>query len=594
MIEPRLFLCGGIDSPEAALAAGRKVVALDAGGEDPNVHVRLEDVAHAFLRDLSPRLTDFLDLAAYVYTADGSTVRGTEWAEEGTIEPWSRDFHFVVAVRDLAFWARADVQAALKKVLTFLSDDAYEFTFVQQARPDKGGQLYLGFSEFEEWPACDVERVLMFSGGLDSLAGAVDGARRSEHLVLVSHRPVSTLSARQTELVARLRATFPHVRVVHVPVWVNKMKNLGREHTQRTRSFLFAALGAVVAHSVRARGVRFFENGVVSINLPVADEVLRARASRTTHPVTLVDLQKLAALVLGRELTIDNPYIFKTKSEVVGTLKGGAEDLIGYTCSCAHTGFFHSKTQLHCGTCSQCIDRRIALLDADLTSHEPEGDYKTDVLTGARTETLERNIAINYARHGLELATMSDEEMAAKFNAELSRAARCFPVPRDAAKELVSMHRRHGETVARVLNDGVKQVGAELVHGKLEPSSMLALVAGQKHLESSWKTFAERLVGILAAGLPPMCTKKKPADEPALQMLCDGLLKGHELNLRREYPFLAWGWSMTKPDWSNEPLRLWVELKYISAGSPSTTTASSCSACRPTPQSSTASRASGR
>lgn len=32
---------------------------------------------------------------------------------------------------------------------------------------------------------------------------------------------------------------------------------------------------------------------------------------------------------------------------------------------------------------------------------------------------------------------------------------------------------------------------------------------------------------------------------------------------RREFPFLRWGSTATKPDWSAEEFCLWVELKYV-------------------------------
>jgi len=56
----------------------------------------------------------------------------------------------------------------------------------------------------------------------------------------------------------------------HVPVWINKEKALGREFTQRTRSFLYASLAAVVARIFDLWRIRFYENGVVSINLPIS------------------------------------------------------------------------------------------------------------------------------------------------------------------------------------------------------------------------------------------------------------------------------------------------------------------------------------
>ncbi len=189
--------------------------------------------------------------------------------------------------------------------------------------------------------------------------------------MLVSHRPVSTLDARQRKLFGELRNRFPS-QLIHVPVWINKDESFGREPTQRTRSFLFAALGTLVAQSIDAHGIRFYENGVLSVNLPFAEEALRARASRTTHPVTLHLLSLLAAAVTGRELLIDNPFFFKTKAEVVQSLaKHHQTDLIALTCSCSHL-MFQSSEKRHCGQCSQCIDRRFAVAGAGLLSNDPE------------------------------------------------------------------------------------------------------------------------------------------------------------------------------------------------------------------------------
>jgi hypothetical protein len=80
---------------------------------------------------------------------------------------------------------------------------------------------------------------------------------------------------------------------LHVNVRVNKDKDLGKEYTQRTRSFLFAALGFTVARMVGTSNLRFYENGVVSLNLPVCAQVIGGRATRTTHPRVLVEMAEL-------------------------------------------------------------------------------------------------------------------------------------------------------------------------------------------------------------------------------------------------------------------------------------------------------------
>ncbi len=482
MIQPRLIVCSGAEIASGdPVAAGRKRIELDSIGKDPNVHIRIENVARVLQRQLTPRLTDLLEIAAYVYAADCSTKRGKQWTDEYSAEPWGRDFAFVIPVREPDFWGSAEVSSQLALVLNFLSNDRYSFHFVP-LKHDRPEQPYLEFGEPEDWPFHQPERVAMFSGGLDSLAGAVETARAGGKLVLVSHRPVTTLDSRQRKLFSELRREFPD-QLIHVPVWINKNVR-SPESTQRTRSFLFAALGTVVAESVQAGGVRFFENGIVSLNLPVADEVIRARASRTTHPVALHLLQSLCSLVTGRDIVVDNPYLFKTKTEVVACLAAHrAAHLISSTCSCAHP-IFQSKTQWHCGRCSQCIDRRFAIVDAGLQAHDSDMDYVTDVFVGPRKDGAEKNMAVDYVRHGIELSRLSEAEIATRFNVELSRSVRYEPKRSEAAEQLIAMHKRHGEGVARVLQEKIAEQAGKLVQGTLDDSSLLALVIGKKCLES--------------------------------------------------------------------------------------------------------------
>ena len=472
-----------------AVAAGKRRIDLNAIGNKANVNIRFENVARVFNQHLSPRLVDLLEIASYVYAADCATSRGKGWTDDDSTEPWGRELAFVIPVREPAFWNSAEIRHLIIEVLNFLSNDKYSFSFVPLER-DRSDQQYLGFGELEDWPFYAPERVLMFSGGLDSLAGAVETARGGGRLVLVSHRPVSTLDSRQKKLFSELREEFPD-RLIHIPVWINKAEKLGREPTQRTRSFLYSALGTVVAQSVRAGGVRFFEDGIVSLNLPVADEALRARASRTTHPVALQLLKSLCSAVTERDFAVDNPYLFKTKADVATILSTNkAAHLIPYTCSCAHS-MFKSKAQWHCGSCSQCIDRRFAITAAGLLAYDSNADYVSDVFVGPRKDGPEKSMAVDYARHGIELCRRSESELAALFNAELSRAVRYETKRSEAAERIISMHKRHGEVVTRVLQEKIVEHAAKLVEGTIDDTSLLALVIGKKHLEHKSQLAAE-------------------------------------------------------------------------------------------------------
>jgi hypothetical protein len=390
VIASRLFACSGAKiAASDTVAAGKRRIDLNAIGNRANVNIRFENVARVFNQHLSPRLVDLLEIASYVYAADCATSRGKAWTDDDSTEPWGRELAFVIPVREPAFWNSAEIAHLIIEVLNFLSNDKYSFTFVPLEHDRSDQQQYLEFGELEDWPFYAPERVIMFSGGLDSLSGAVEMARAGGRLVLVSHRSVSTLDSRQKKLFSELREEFPD-RLIHIPVWINKAERFGREPTQRTRSFLYSALGTVVAQSVRAGGVRFFENGIVSLNLPVADEAIRARASRTTHPVALQLLKSLCSAVTERDFAIDNPYIFKTKTDVVTILAtNGAAHLIPHTCSCAHS-MFKSRAQWHCGSCSQCIDRRFAITAAGLLAQDSFADYVSDVFAGPRKDGPEK------------------------------------------------------------------------------------------------------------------------------------------------------------------------------------------------------------
>lgn len=562
MIAPRLFLCSGAQvAADDPVATGRQLVELDSVGSGANVNIRFENVAKVFNKHLSPRLVDLLEIASYVFSADCATSRGSEWTDESSTEPWGRDFSFVIPVREPAFWNSSEHNCLITNILTFLSNDKFSFTFVPLER-DRPNQQYLEFGELEDWRFYNPDRVVMFSGGLDSLAGAVETARDGAKVVLVSHRPVSTLDSRQRNLFAELQKEFP-TSLIHIPVWINKAEKFGREPTQRTRSFLYSALGTVVAESVRAGGVRFFENGIVSLNLPVADEAIRARASRTTHPIALQLFTSLYSAVTERDFAVDNPYRFKTKTDVVAILsEKKIAHLIPYTCSCAHS-IFKSKTQWHCGTCSQCIDRRFAITAAGLLAYDSDADYVSDVFTGSRKDGQEKNMAVDYARHGIELNRQSEAELASVFNAEISRAVRYEPKRSEAAEKIIAMHKRHGEVVTRVLQGKISEQAAKVVAGTIDASSLLALVIGGKHLEPIWTRYCERITNVLKKGLPVACSTHKPKNEPHLQELCDGILKASGHDLVREFPFMRWSSSLTKPDWFVESLNVVIEAKYV-------------------------------
>ena len=469
-----LVLCGGADDPAAARV---KTLRLNLRGPDRNVHLRISDISRRLVANLPDVHADLLEVASYVYAADAAIGRG------GKTDPhlgrnWRRTLRFVIPVRLPNLWSSDPVISALVETLTFLSDDTYAFAF----RPLDDPPPTADFFEFEESRSAAFmpEEVILFSGGLDSLSGAIEElAQHGKRVALVSHRSAPKLAAAQKALVEDLRSRFGRDRVFHVPVWANVDVSLGRESTHRTRSFLFAALGAVTARLFGRDRIRFFENGVVSLNLPPVAQVVGARATRSTHPQALSGFGRVLSALLAREFDVSNPFAWRTKAEVIARIaENGCTELIRYSRSCTRV---HAMTILHphCGQCSQCIDRRFAVLAAGLGRDDPEEAYKVDLFTGARGAGPDREMALSYVRAATDMSGMADAAFIARYG-EISRIVGFFPESADTvAGRILDLHRRHALTVCRVFDEAISAQRHALREGSLPDDCLLVLVIGR-------------------------------------------------------------------------------------------------------------------
>jgi 7-cyano-7-deazaguanine synthase in queuosine biosynthesis len=389
-----LVLCGGARRSGQSDATALR---LDLHGPSRNVTLRIQDLSARLVSNIPDTLVDLLEVAAYVYAADSAIGRGGKTdAQLGA--RWRRSLSFFVPVRRPNLWQSAAVSSALRDLLGFMSDDTYTFEFSPiDVRPKV--QSYLEFSG-EDIESFSPDEVVLFSGGIDSFAGAVERlAADGKSCALVSHRSATKIASTQTDLVASLRARFGRSRILHIPVLVNLDERLGRESTHRTRSFLFAALGAATARLFGLDRLSFFENGVVSMNLPLLAQVVGARATRTTHPQVLAGFRNLLSELFECPFSVANPFVWRTKAEIVeGISAHGCGDLIRDTRSCTRVRDM-TRQHPHCGVCSQCIDRRFAVLAAGAADHDPAEAYRVDLLTGERDAGPDRDLALAYERN---------------------------------------------------------------------------------------------------------------------------------------------------------------------------------------------------
>jgi hypothetical protein len=360
---------GNDDSPQVELGALdrlstlRLVVGDSLGNGIGSV---LNDIRSLGLHP-SELAVDLLVLAAHVYAADTRISRASE-AEDS----WTREIRLVVPVSSSSVWSNASVN--LKRLLDFLTGDRWQIEF--RERPAKYGKLVSAPKPDLIPPAFD--DVGLFSGGLDSLIGAIDSLSAGRHPLLVSHAGDGHVSKAQELCYDGLKAAFPTQKMDRVRLWMNFPSGLvdgvKSEDSTRGRSFLFFALGVAVGSGLqRSFTLRVPENGLIALNVPLDPLRLGALSTRTTHPFYMHRWNQLLAEV-GIAGRLENVYWDKTKGEMVRRCANPAllRQLAPLSMSCSHptSGRWRKEFQGHCGYCLPCLIRRASLLGMDDTQYK--------------------------------------------------------------------------------------------------------------------------------------------------------------------------------------------------------------------------------
>lgn len=481
MIKHHRILCEGA----RPTAPGREwrdaeLVHLRIGKGRKDVHLHVEHISRKMCANLPSLAADLLEIAAFVYAADQMFSRGgTKEFEYGL--RWRRRLRFEIPVRCPEIWRQPAVSNELAETLGFLSDDDYEFAFSRSRHPRPlSGYLY---PAPEPADGSDFQEVILFSGGLDSLGGAIQEILQGHHRVaLVSHRPVNKLYTRQCHLVSLINDLLPErrLRPLHVAVEVNKGKSLSHDFMQRSRSFLFAAMAAIVARMFHLQRIRFYENGVIALNLPISPQVLGGRATRTAHPRVLKGFARLFSRLFECDFRVENPFQWKTRTEILAEIRtAGRATLCAPTSSCTRT-LITTTQHTHCGRCSQCVDRRLAALAAELSDEEDPGHiYGSNVVTDPRDRDeltlIERYFGTARRVEGIDACTKFIGEYA-----EASRVLRHMDVPPARAAELIfDLYQRHSSQILGGLVKEVRAKAEDLVRGRYPPNCLLRLACGK-------------------------------------------------------------------------------------------------------------------
>lgn len=186
------------------------------------------------------------------------------------------------------------------------------------------------------------------------------------------------------------------------------------------------------------------ENGQMAIHLPLTTGRISAFSTHTAHPEFVYCMNQILKNVLCFNMNIINPFLYKTKAEVVSILKNDF-NTIEHTVSCWKSARMTGHSY-HCGECIPCLIRRIANEFNGIILDEFNRDLLSEVITNLdENDSGRRNL--------LELAefvrffetTVSEAEITEQYPELLNE---CID-----AKRAIEMHRRFAKQARTVFNN---------------------------------------------------------------------------------------------------------------------------------------------
>lgn len=353
---------------------------------------------------------DLFVIACLVYGTDILLPRKTVG-----YDGWSREIEIIFPVENLDLFENGKTN--LEQMLNFLTGDIWKVSFEHKSIES------LFYTDKQTRINLDKYKVVnLFSGGMDSLVGAIDQLSSSlDNVCLVSHTDAVFKGAKkdQNMILNVLREKYQNYYYIPTSVYMSKRDVNGnryvKESTLRSRSFLFLSMALLVADSIDSTiPVYIPENGTISLNYPLTPSRRSTCSTRTTHPHFLNLFQKfLSSIHLGHQ--VSNKYQFYTKGEMIEQCIDRELFMKTYalSCSCGKRGtrkdIRDNANSKHCGVCMPCIYRRAALHKIQISE-----EVGTDIFNSQKREIRripDMPALMNYIRKDLRLSTIKQKLM---------------------------------------------------------------------------------------------------------------------------------------------------------------------------------------
>lgn len=312
-------------------------------------------------------LADIVDLSVSVSLAD--------WLSKH-LNKNSHKIKLILPVRHPEVLSSTQSIDLLESTLFWYTGDHWEFGFTKRIKCARNSERQLHLSE------CSSPEVALWSGGLDALAGLYNriSASTNDNFTLFGTGSSKYTLGIQKKVYNEATSHFgTFIKLVQLPFFINKARNIRKNESLRARGFSFLLLGVVCACLENQDTLYVYENGIGAINLPFRASEVGLDHSRSVHPISLLKIAELASFWLGKPFALHNPFLFHTKGEMCKTFnQQRVRDIIPKTVSC------DSKTRrkgykIQCGYCSSCLLRRQSLVAAGV---EDETEY---VITHSRS-----------------------------------------------------------------------------------------------------------------------------------------------------------------------------------------------------------------
>lgn len=286
---------------------------------------------------------------------------------------WTREITVSIPVLEYDKWEKTAAQ--WEKVLGFLTGDHWHIVFrkskVVYSHREHANRIHLNVQ------TCDC--VCLFSGGLDSLCGAIRLLEEGASPCLIGHNEYPKLAKKQNLFVNTFQSLYPERTVKFISFTANSRAPISTkegplkesENTSRGRSLLFLCAALSVA-GILGKDVPVYipENGFIGLNIPLTGGRKGTCSTRTTHPYFLRQFTEILKQV-GIGNTITNFFAYNTKREIVNQVKDteAFQKCYADTISCSHPCLARynkngsKEYPINCGYCYPCLIRKSSLLD---------------------------------------------------------------------------------------------------------------------------------------------------------------------------------------------------------------------------------------